>query len=107
MFATALVCERLIGEPIGLSDPAIFEVIGAIVFAIMANVCYTGGWVTELLLERVWGLRPPRFAQIAFTLGLLFSTVLALLPGVAILLFGAVSLVLHALGIYTPLPIEE
>lgn len=54
--------------------------VGSILFAVAANVCYTAGWVTEL----VWighSLGTEReFAPRAFRAGLAFSCVLTSLP---------------------------
>jgi hypothetical protein len=47
----------------------------SVAFAITANVCYTAGWIVDLVLHRG---EPNRKL---FRVGLIFSTVLALLPG--------------------------
>jgi len=80
MVAVGLICNSRIGVPIGIPDPPIFALLGIAVFAIMANVCFTGGWVVELLLVQAGGLRSSRFGEIAFKLGLLGSVLLTLLP---------------------------
>ena len=80
MITGALICERVVGEPIGMPDPPIVAVIGVIVYGIMANLCFTGGWLVELFIAQAWGLRPARFGSIAFGLGLLGSVVITLLP---------------------------
>lgn len=51
-----------------------------VVFGVLANVCYTFGWVLEAAAQRLWGdrvrpLGPPLFRQ-----GVAFSAGLALLP---------------------------
>jgi hypothetical protein len=55
-------------EPIGL-------IFGPIVFGITANVCYTAGWIVDISLYRA----APRYKLFQF--GLIFSIVLAGLPG--------------------------
>jgi hypothetical protein len=55
-------------EPMGL-------IFFSVAFAITANVCYTAGWIVDLVLHRG---EPSRKL---FRVGLIFSTVLALLPG--------------------------
>jgi hypothetical protein len=97
----SVICDKLIGEPIGMPDPAIFAIVGIVVYGIMANVCFTGGWVVELFLAQVWAVRPSRFGQIAFSLGLLGSVFLTLLPAGYIVISAAVTLVLHAAGVPT------
>jgi hypothetical protein len=81
MVITAMICDRLIGVPIGMPDPPVIAVLGILAYGIMANVCFTAGWIFELLLARA-GMLPPRFAQTAFCVGLLGSILLTLLPAV-------------------------
>lgn len=71
-------------------------VLAVIIYAVMANVCYTGGWVTELIVEKVWPEDGKSFGMIAFALGLVFSMFLTLLPGVLIVGVGATRLLIHA-----------
>lgn len=78
----AAIASEKFGEPLGLPDPPIIAVFAVILFAVMANVCYTGGWVAELLVRAIWKERAGDFAQISFTLGLLFSAVVTLAPAV-------------------------
>ena len=47
--------------PIGLPDPPILAVIGVIAFGVIANVFYTGGWIVELLVAKVWHVESARF----------------------------------------------
>ena len=77
--ATAVVCEHFLHEPIGWPDPPIFGILAVITYAIMANVCYTGGWITELIVRKVWPEDGQAFGKISFTLGLTYSMVLTLL----------------------------
>lgn len=85
---TALVTERVTGEAVGLPDPPIFAIFGVVAYAVVANVCYTGGWVAELLSRCVWGDRAEAFGEIAFTLGTVASVFLSLIPGILIALVG-------------------
>jgi hypothetical protein len=55
-------------EPIGL-------IFGPIVFGIIANACYTAGWIVDISLYRA----APRYKLFQF--GLIISIVLAGLPG--------------------------
>jgi hypothetical protein len=80
MLTTAAISERLLGEPIGMPDPPIFAVLGAVAFVVGANVCYTGGWVAELLVRRAWPDQSEQFGTLTFTLGLPFAVVVTLLP---------------------------
>jgi hypothetical protein len=80
ILATALVSEWLFSTPIGMPDPPIFAVIGAVVFAVGANVCYAGGWVAELIVKRAWPDESDRFGTLTFTLGLVFAVFVTLVP---------------------------
>jgi hypothetical protein len=54
--------------------------LGALLYGILANVGYTGGWIVELLVARLWSVDTERFGPIAFTLGMAFSVLVTLLP---------------------------
>jgi hypothetical protein len=70
-------------EPIGI-------LVGVIGYAVAANVCYSLGWITELLWS--WGdtTRTEAFRPKIFRMGLGFSVVLTLLPGVLVPLAWAI-----------------
>src|SRR5262252_4322050 len=91
MVAVAFTCESRGGAPIGLPDPPAFAIVAAVLYGVLANVCYTGGWITELLLARVWAVDTSRFAPIAFTLGTAFSVFLTLVPAVLIVAAAALT----------------
>ena len=50
------------------------------VYAVLANICYTFGWVIEALAQRMWGEKCPKFGPALFRQGLAFSVGLTLLP---------------------------
>lgn len=54
--------------------------MAAVVYGTAANVCYTLGWVTELLARRAWGRSAPDMGPLLFRQGLIFSVGLTLLP---------------------------
>jgi hypothetical protein len=89
MLFSAAIAEKLFNEPIGWPDPPFFAIIGVILYAIGANVCYTGGWIAELISHKVWGDKARGFAEISFTLGVIFSFLLTLVPG-ALVVFAVV-----------------
>ncbi len=80
----ALVSERWLGIPIGLPDPPVFAIFGVIVFAVAANVCYTGGWIAEWLVRKAWPTESERMGPISFALGMVFAVVLTLSPSVLV-----------------------
>jgi hypothetical protein len=49
-------------------------------YGLLANVCYTLGWGTELLLHRIMRQRAPAIGPALFRQGLAFSVGLTLLP---------------------------
>jgi hypothetical protein len=66
-----------------LPDPPIFMPLGIIAYAIMANICYTGGWIAELFVG-TWKTRADTaaFGLRAFRAGMKFSIYLTLFPAV-------------------------
>jgi hypothetical protein len=93
---TAFFTERIVGEAIGLPDPPFFAILAALAYGIMANVCFTGGWIAELLSRRVWGSdRVEAFGEVAFTLGTIFSVLLTLLPAAVISALGIYAVLAH------------
>lgn len=80
MVAVAFTCESRGGPPIGLPDPPAFALVVVLLYGILANVCYTGGWITELVVAKFWAVDTARFGPIAFTLGTVFSVLVTLIP---------------------------
>ena len=62
--------------PVGVPEMA----IGAAVYGILANGCYSLGWLLEMLACRVWGRKAPDLGPLLFRQGLIFSVGLTLLP---------------------------
>jgi hypothetical protein len=81
----------------GIPDPPLFAVLAALIYAILANICYTGGWMCELLVRKLWPQQAGRFACLSFSLGLVFSVILTLTPGIVITSAGIFLLVRHFL----------
>jgi hypothetical protein len=54
--------------------------MAACVYGVLANGCYTLGWVTELVARKVWGRKAPDLGPLLFRQGLIFSVGLTLLP---------------------------
>jgi hypothetical protein len=76
----AAIASAIFDEPVGMSDPPILAIFAVILFGIAANVCFTGGWIAEILANKLWNEKAAHFGQIAFTLGLGFSVLLTLAP---------------------------
>jgi hypothetical protein len=82
----------------GLPDPPLFAIFGVILYGILANVCFTGGWVAELIVQRIWPEEANRFATTSFSLGLILSVLLTLTPAILVGVAGIFRLVSHFLG---------
>ena len=95
MISCGVISEPLVGEAIGIPDPPILVPLGIIFYGIMANVCYTGGWIAELLLVRFRPeIRTDAFGLRAFRLGMKFSIAITIFPALlcwAVFLFSLVT----------------
>jgi hypothetical protein len=60
-------------EPVGM-------LFAAAVYGVLANGCYSLGWLLELAARRVWGRQAPDVGPLLFRQGLIFSVGLTLLP---------------------------
>ncbi len=56
----------LFNSEFGLPDPPLFAVAGFFIYAIIANIYFTGGWLLELAVRRIWPLEADRFATLSF-----------------------------------------
>jgi hypothetical protein len=83
----------------GLPGSPFLAIFGIIIYGILANVCFTGGWLTELIVRRVWPQEADRFATTSFSLGLFLSILLTLTPAFVIGTAGVFKLVSHFLGL--------
>lgn len=52
----------------------------AAVYAVLANLCYFFGPLTEIAMYRLWGDEAPRAGPVLFRQGLIFSVGLTLFP---------------------------
>ena len=78
----AAIASEKFGEPLGLPDPPIIAIFAVLAYGVGANACFTGGWITEVLVRKIWQQRAGAFGQISFTLGIVFSILLTLAPAV-------------------------
>jgi len=54
--------------------------VGAAIYGVLANGCYSLGWLAELAARRLWGRQAPDIGPLLFRQGLIFSVGLTLLP---------------------------
>jgi hypothetical protein len=96
IFTIGAAASIFFNSDFGLPNPFL-GVFGVIFYGVMANLCFTGGWITELLVRRSWPEEADRFATTAFSLGLAFSVLLTLVPAIIIGVVGFFMLVKHIL----------
>ncbi len=60
--------------------PLPFMLAGVAAYGIAANVCYTLGWMVELLARAAWGRSAPDMGPLVFRQGVIFSVGLTLMP---------------------------
>ena len=83
----------------GPPDSPLVAMFGVIIYGVLANVCFTGGWVTELIVQKAWPQEADRFASTSFALGLVFSVLLTLIPAVLVGVGGIFGLASHLLSV--------
>ena len=88
---SSLLFESDFGSP-GYPFLTLFAIL---IYGIMANICFTGGWLLELLLRRIWPSETDKFAILSFSAGLVFSVLLTLAPGILIGCAGIFGLLGH------------
>jgi hypothetical protein len=71
-----------LGDSLGLEYEAWKAAFCALATGIAANVCYTGGWVGETIVRRIWKEGGQEFGPIALRLGLIFSVAVPILLSV-------------------------
>lgn len=79
--ALALAAERR-GIEVLFPDPPLFVILLVLLYGIAANICFTGGWVSEIVARRIWGARADAYGEISFCFGTVFSVLLTLFPSV-------------------------
>lgn len=79
--ALALAADRR-GIEVPWPDPPLFVLAFVVLYGIAANICFTGGWISEVLARRIWGTRADAYGEISFFFGTAFSVILTLFPGV-------------------------
>jgi hypothetical protein len=51
-------------------------------YGIGANACFTGGWIVEIIVRKIWREQAGAFGRISFALGFVFSLLLTLAPSI-------------------------
>jgi hypothetical protein len=93
LIVCAFTAESSVGEPIGMPDGPLIGVFGIVFYGVLANVLYTGGWISELLMRAVTTTeKASAFGLRAFRTGVYFSIFLTLCPAVVCWIAFAVAL---------------
>jgi hypothetical protein len=66
--------------PFASPMPLGFMLAGTAAYGIAANVCYSLGWMVELLARAAWGRSAPDMGPLVFRQGVIFSVGLTLMP---------------------------
>lgn len=90
----------LFNSDFGMPDPPLFAVFAIILYAVMANVCFTGGWVSELIVRKVWPKEADRFATLSFSFGLVFSLLLTIAPAIVVGAGGTFGIIRYIFGVF-------
>jgi Zn-dependent protease with chaperone function len=98
VIAIAAAAEIFFHSEFGLPDPPLFAILGIILYGILANVCFTGGWITELFFRRYSPREADRFAINSFFYGVIFSVLLTLSPAALIGTIGFFRLLNHLMA---------
>ncbi|WP_420126566.1 hypothetical protein [Longimicrobium sp.] len=67
--------------------------VGAAFYGALANVCYTLGWMIELLARLMWGRNAPNLGPLLFRQGTIFAVGLTFLPMLLSVIFWIVSVI--------------
>jgi hypothetical protein len=89
------IAESRFGEPLDFPNSPIGAILGIIGYAIAANVCFSCGWLTEIAVRKIWQEHAGKFAQISFSLGLLFSMLFTLVPAAFFVVLLVIRLLEH------------
>jgi ABC-type branched-subunit amino acid transport system permease subunit len=95
----ALGSYFLYDSELGMPDPPLFALFGILIYGIAANVCFTGGWITELIIRQIWPAEADRFATLSLSLGLVFSVLLTLSPALVVGAAGIFEVMGHVFGV--------
>lgn len=89
---TLTVCQFFAALPPGPYEPLPLALVP--VYAVLANICYSSGWLMELAMRALWKEQAPRAGPVLWRQGVLFSVGLTLLPIVPVGCYWVVRLIL-------------
>jgi hypothetical protein len=89
-----LLVESQGGEAI-FPDPPLFAVIAILLYGVAANVCYTAGWIFELVARKWWPADSVAFGRLSFLFGIIGSIIVTFIPAILIVLGSIVQVFAH------------
>jgi hypothetical protein len=97
--AVILVCATIIApystpdENVLMPDGLFLPAVGVLLYAIAANILYTGGWIVEVVLLALDKKANQEIGPLTFALGLIFSVIVTLLPALLAVTTALVTLI--------------
>lgn len=88
----AICASVFFNSDFGVPDGPLLAILTVVLYAFVANVCYTGGWIAELLVRSIWPAESDRFARYTFKIGVWFSVLLTLTPAALMIALGSFEL---------------
>jgi hypothetical protein len=89
----------LFDSDFGLPGSPFLSLMAVMIYAVMANLCFTFGWIAELVVRKAWSAEADRFATLSPSLGFVFSALLTLTPAAVVGMVGIFGLVGHLIGV--------
>jgi hypothetical protein len=66
--------------------------IPVVIYGVGANIAYTAGWITEIILHRYTDIKTDDYAKITFVGGTVLSILFTLVPGILLMVIGLLGL---------------
>lgn len=85
----------LLGNDLGSLGSPLASLFIVFIYGIAANVFFTGGWVAELIIRKFWPVQADRFATLTYALGVTFSVLLTVAPGIIVGAVGIFEVLRH------------
>jgi hypothetical protein len=95
---TTLTVRNVVGSLPPNPRDVFVPVVPVLVFGLLANVCYLLGPTVELAINAIWGRKVLPVGPALYRMGLTFSTGLALLPIIVVLIDWVLRIVRAVIG---------
>ncbi len=68
----------------GLPDPPLFALFLIPIYGLLANLMYTSGWITELVVKLLAPKYSNKYGMRVYSIGMIFSLILTLAPALLV-----------------------